>query len=126
MVYALDQVLLLCLLAVLAGAETVVDIARFDEKKRELLPPFDRCYYSRPHFRPETQYWPKWREPQSLQCGGWYRRDPGLRRPGKGASLASSATGTRGQRAVGLGLRYRRQLGAVGGLRCACDRSAIV
>jgi predicted transposase YbfD/YdcC len=33
----LDEVLLLCLLAVLAGAETIVDIARFGEKKRELL-----------------------------------------------------------------------------------------
>jgi predicted transposase YbfD/YdcC len=33
----LDEVLLLCLLAVLAGAETFVDIARFGEKKRDLL-----------------------------------------------------------------------------------------
>lgn len=36
-VYSLDEVLLLCLLAVLAGAETIVDIACFGEKKRELL-----------------------------------------------------------------------------------------
>lgn len=36
-VYPLDEVLLLCLLAVLAGAETIVDIARFGEKKRDLL-----------------------------------------------------------------------------------------
>jgi predicted transposase YbfD/YdcC len=36
-VYPLDEVLLLCLLAVLAGAETFVDIARFGEKKRDLL-----------------------------------------------------------------------------------------
>src|SRR6516225_3700709 len=35
--YPLDEVLLLCLLAVLAGAETVTDIARFGEKKLELL-----------------------------------------------------------------------------------------
>ena len=35
--YWLDEILLLCLLAVLAGAETIVDIARFGEKKRELL-----------------------------------------------------------------------------------------
>src|SRR5436305_5301863 len=35
--YPLDEVLLLCLLAVLAGAETIVDIARFGEKKLELL-----------------------------------------------------------------------------------------
>jgi len=35
--YPLDEILLLCLLAVLAGAETIVDIARFGEKKRELL-----------------------------------------------------------------------------------------
>ena len=31
--YPLPEVLLLCLLAVLAGAETFVDIARFGEKK---------------------------------------------------------------------------------------------
>jgi hypothetical protein len=35
--YPLDEVVLLCLLAVLAGAETFVDIARFGEKKRDLL-----------------------------------------------------------------------------------------
>jgi predicted transposase YbfD/YdcC len=35
--YRLDEVLLLSLLAVLAGAETFVDIARFGEKKLELL-----------------------------------------------------------------------------------------
>src|SRR5438874_6620179 len=35
--YPLDEVLLLCLLAVLAGAETIVDIARFGDKKIELL-----------------------------------------------------------------------------------------
>src|SRR5919109_1286927 len=36
-IYPLDEVLLLCLLAVLAGAETIVDIARFGEKKLALL-----------------------------------------------------------------------------------------
>ena len=36
-VYPLDEVLLLCLLAVLAGAETFVDIARFGGMKIELL-----------------------------------------------------------------------------------------
>ncbi|MCP4381569.1 MAG: ISAs1 family transposase [Hyphomicrobiales bacterium] len=35
--YPLDEVLLLCLLAVLGGAETFVDIALFGEKKIELL-----------------------------------------------------------------------------------------
>src|SRR5271157_4070602 len=35
--YPLDEVLLLCLLAVLAGADTFVDIARFGEKKIDLL-----------------------------------------------------------------------------------------
>jgi predicted transposase YbfD/YdcC len=35
--YPLDEVLLLCLLAVLAGAEHVTDIARFGAKKLELL-----------------------------------------------------------------------------------------
>jgi predicted transposase YbfD/YdcC len=36
-IYPLDEVLLLCLLAVLAGAETVVDIARFGQKKLAFL-----------------------------------------------------------------------------------------
>jgi predicted transposase YbfD/YdcC len=36
-IYPLEEVLLLCLLAVLAGAETIVDIARFGEKKLTLL-----------------------------------------------------------------------------------------
>ncbi|MGH7158552.1 MAG: ISAs1 family transposase, partial [Acetobacteraceae bacterium] len=36
-VYPLDEIVLLCLLAVLAGAETFVDIALFGCKKRELL-----------------------------------------------------------------------------------------
>src|SRR3546814_18814493 len=36
-VYPLDEVLLLCLLSMLAGAETIVDIARFGEKKLALL-----------------------------------------------------------------------------------------
>ena len=35
--YPLDEVLLLALLAVLAGAETFVDIARFGERKLDLL-----------------------------------------------------------------------------------------
>jgi predicted transposase YbfD/YdcC len=35
--YPLDEILLLCLLAVLAGAETIVDITRFGEKKLDLL-----------------------------------------------------------------------------------------
>jgi predicted transposase YbfD/YdcC len=35
--YPLAEVLLLCLLAVLAGAETITDIARFGEKKIDLL-----------------------------------------------------------------------------------------
>ena len=36
-IYPLGELLLLCLLAVLAGAETIVDIARFGEKKIDLL-----------------------------------------------------------------------------------------
>jgi predicted transposase YbfD/YdcC len=35
--YPLDEVLLLCLMAVLAGAETITDIARFGQKKLDLL-----------------------------------------------------------------------------------------
>lgn len=40
--YPLDEVLLLCLLAVLAGAETITDIARFGQKKLEFLRRFRR------------------------------------------------------------------------------------
>ena len=40
-VYPLDEILLLCLLAVLAGAETFTDIARFGEKKLALLRRWD-------------------------------------------------------------------------------------
>jgi len=36
-IYPLDEILLLCLLAVLAGAEAFTDIARFGEKKLSLL-----------------------------------------------------------------------------------------
>ncbi len=36
-VYPLEEILLLCLLAVLAGAETFVDITRFGDKKLNLL-----------------------------------------------------------------------------------------
>jgi predicted transposase YbfD/YdcC len=36
-VYPLDEILLLCLLAVLAGSEAITDIARFGEKKLEVL-----------------------------------------------------------------------------------------
>ena len=36
-VYPLDEIVLFCLLAVLAGAETIVDISRFGEKKLALL-----------------------------------------------------------------------------------------
>jgi predicted transposase YbfD/YdcC len=36
-IYPLDEVLLLCLLAVLAGAETFVDIARFGDRKQVFL-----------------------------------------------------------------------------------------
>jgi hypothetical protein len=36
-VYPLDEIVLLCLLAVLAGAETFSDIARFGTKKLDLL-----------------------------------------------------------------------------------------
>ena len=37
MAYPLDEILLLCLLAVLAGAESFTDIARFGDKKLALL-----------------------------------------------------------------------------------------
>lgn len=47
-IYPLDEVLLLCLLAVLGGAETFVDIARFGEKKIGLLRRFRRFHDGTP------------------------------------------------------------------------------
>src|SRR3954466_697273 len=41
-IYPLDEVVLLCLLAVLAGAESFVDIARFGTRKLDLLRRFRR------------------------------------------------------------------------------------
>jgi hypothetical protein len=35
--YPLDEILLLCLLAILAGADTIIDITRFGDDKLELL-----------------------------------------------------------------------------------------
>jgi hypothetical protein len=43
--YPLNEVLLLCLLAILAGAETIADIARFGEKKLTLLWRFSNSQY---------------------------------------------------------------------------------
>jgi predicted transposase YbfD/YdcC len=48
--YPLDEVLLLCLLAVLAGAETFVDIARFGEKKIDLLRRFRPFIHGTPAY----------------------------------------------------------------------------
>lgn len=47
-IYPLDEILLLCLLAVLAGAEAFTDIARFGEKKLDLLAMCHRDVESRP------------------------------------------------------------------------------
>ena len=46
--YPLDEILLLCLLAVLAGAEAFTDIARFGEKKLDLLRRFRPFETARP------------------------------------------------------------------------------
>jgi DDE_Tnp_1-associated len=46
--YPLDEILLLCLLAVLAGAEAFTDIARFGEKKLDLLRRFRPYRDARP------------------------------------------------------------------------------
>ena len=48
MIYPLAEVLLLCLLAVLAGAESFVDIARFGEKKIEFLRRFRPFHHGTP------------------------------------------------------------------------------
>ena len=59
--YPLDEILLLCLLAVLAGAETFIDIALFGCKKRELLRrfrPFKDGTPAHDHRQPYTG--PRW------------------------------------------------------------------
>ena len=57
--YPLDEVLLLCLLAVLAGAETIVDIAWFGGKKLALLRRFRRFRDGTPaHDQLGEEPWP--------------------------------------------------------------------
>jgi hypothetical protein len=55
-VYPLDEILLLCLLAVLAGAETFVDIARFGERKIGLLRHFRPVRSGHAGARPPRRY----------------------------------------------------------------------
>jgi hypothetical protein len=62
--YPLAEVLLLCLLAVLAGAETITDIARFGEKKLDLLRRFRPFAAGTPPSTPRPSSaasWPGWR-----------------------------------------------------------------
>ena len=54
--YPLDEILLLCLLAVLAGAETFVDIGLFGCKKRELLRRFRPFEGGSPAARPSRRH----------------------------------------------------------------------
>jgi predicted transposase YbfD/YdcC len=63
--YPLDEILLLCLLAVLAGAEAFTDIARFGEKKLDLLRRF------RP--RPSHEFLPSLRAEFVRVTGSPYR-----------------------------------------------------
>ena len=74
-IYPLPEVLLLCLLAVLAGAETFVDIARFGEKKIDLLRRFGPFRHGTPahdhlgdilSVLDAAQYFCKWHEPSVL------------------------------------------------------------
>jgi hypothetical protein len=62
--YPLDEILLLCLLAVLAGAETIVDIALFGRKKLELLRRFRPFSKGTPahdwHTITSATSWPCW------------------------------------------------------------------
>ena len=87
--YPLDEVLLLALMAVLAGAEGFTDIARFGEKKLELLRrfrPFRNGTPSHDHLgdlfaaldaplfsisgRSGAVSWPGWRGPDRNPCQG--------------------------------------------------------
>ena len=69
--YPLDEILLLCLLAVLAGAETIVDIALFGSKKLRASAPL-----------PPVQGWHAGARPS--------RRHPGRRSTPSNSSAASS------------------------------------
>ena len=74
-IYPLDEVLLLCLLAVLGGAETIVDIARFGEKKVGLLRRFRRSAMERLHTITSAIFLPR-STPRNSSAASW----PGLRR----------------------------------------------
>ncbi len=78
--YPLDEILLLCLLAVLAGAETITDIALFGVKKRELLRRF-RSATARPRMITLAISWPRWMPSSSSAASPpGSRRSPGCRR----------------------------------------------
>ena len=70
-VYPLDELLLLCLLAVLAGAETFVDIARFGEKKARSAAPVPAVSRWNAVARPPRRYLcrPRRRGIPALLCG---------------------------------------------------------
>ena len=73
--YPLPELLLLCLLAVLAGAETFVDIARFGEKKIELLRRFRPFATERPRTITSATSSPPWTPSNSSAAlwSGWRR-----------------------------------------------------
>jgi len=75
-VYPLEEILLLCLLAVIAGADSLIDIARFGEKKLDLLR----------RFRP-------FRGGHEIRCLSGARR-----RPRSSPALSRSALARRGCR----------------------------
>jgi len=64
--YPLDEILLLCLLAVLAGAETVTDIALFGQKKLDLL----RRFRNQPVAK-DSGSAPRCGRAGQVLCNGW-------------------------------------------------------
>ena len=73
--YPLDEILLLCLLAVLAGAEAITDIARFGEKRRDLLRRFRPFADGTPAQTTSATSWPRSmpRRSSVASSPGWHQ-----------------------------------------------------
>jgi DDE_Tnp_1-associated len=58
--YPLDEILLLCLVAVVAGAETITEIARFGRMKLAFLKRFRPFQDGTPAHDHSATFWPPW------------------------------------------------------------------
>ena len=78
--YPLDEILLLCLLAIVAGAETITDIARFGRLKLALLRRFRPFEDGRRRTITSATFWRPWTpKPSSVALSPGSRRKRGFR-----------------------------------------------